>query len=502
MSARSKSSVRAVSTKEVRLVDSRGDPTDDQLDDFIQTCDSDSDIFASGSSFSDFETDEGRISRALQDWMPEYSVRGIEPRERLDRELVYSARLGREPRIKRTCSEESITTQLSLLSCSSNGRRIHLVRRRRKRKPKSETSEKTPTVSKWVALASRKVGALDKMMKRQVTQTVGTGMPDSNDSIFDMLEKDEQRMVFNCGKSTGLNLAPGMKKSSSMTDIRNDVRRPERRHASAGRTKFRGKPLNFEELKEQMIKQRLAQQVRKQMIQSRQSSKASLLGRKSRSRKSSIRRLSTASTVSVDVFKTPTESVAPVTSQEVLEVKTAMWAGDTKILAIDMNREMTTKVKRKIATTTRALSRATGYGDDNGLRTTTGPLEEFPYLIEEDYGYLPKIVQKIRISPQLSSVIQQDIKVRMGRPRYHEISVQDLAMWDRGQNLDRTHRNLKVFNWLHSLREDEFDNDLDPVIDDRPPGENLCSADMIHVRAVDEPKVKPLFERLKTQYIV
>lgn len=503
MSTCSKSSVRPVSTKSVRLVDSRDELIQDQEPDvyFIHNYDSDSDLFASGSSFSDFETDEGRISRALQDWMPEYSVCGIEPREPTVREPVYSARLGREPRIKRTGSEESITTQLSLLSCSSNGKRKQVVRRRRKRKPKSETtSEKPATVSKWIALASRKVGALDKMMKRQVAQSVGTGMPAAHDTIFDMLEPDEQRMVFHCGKSNGLHLPPGLKKSGSMTDIRNDIKAPERPHASAGRTRFRGKPINFQELKQQMVKQKLAQQARHQKLLARQSSKGSLLSRKSRSTRSSARRLSTASTASIDVFKTPSESVVPVTSQGEPELKTTMWAGDTKILAIDMNREMTSKVKMKIATTTRALSRVTGYGDDNGLRTTTGPLSEFPSLVEEDYSYLPKIVQKIRISPQLSHVIQQDIKVRMGRPRYHEISVQDLAMWNRGQNLDRTHRNLKVFNWLHSLREEEFDNDLDPEIDDRPPED--CSGDMIHVRAVDEPKVKPLFERLKTQYIV
>jgi hypothetical protein len=57
-------------------------------------------------------------------------------------------------------------------------------------------------------------------------------------------------------------------------------------------------------------------------------------------------------------------------------------------------------------------------------------------IIDDDYGFRPKIIQKMRISPFLSNIIREDIKVRMGRPRYHEIKVKDLEWWNRGQHLD------------------------------------------------------------------
>merc|ERR1712154_565468 len=97
--------------------------------------------------------------------------------------------------------------------------------------------------------------------------------------------------------------------------------------------------------------------------------------------------------------------------------------------------------------------------------------------------------------------IKTDIHVRMGRPRYHEITEKDLRDWNKGQYIDRSHRNLKVFNWLHSLKESEFDMRMPGDIDDTPPGGGVTTRDEV-VISVDEPKIKPLFERLKTQYIV
>ena len=73
------------------------------------------------------ENVEVRISRALKDWMPDYTIVSIVPREYAPREPVFSGRLGRSPRIQRAVSTESITTQLSLLSCSTGGKRPEVV---------------------------------------------------------------------------------------------------------------------------------------------------------------------------------------------------------------------------------------------------------------------------------------------------------------------------------------------------------------------------------------
>lgn len=74
-------------------------------------------------------------------------------------------------------------------------------------------------------------------------------------------------------------------------------------------------------------------------------------------------------------------------------------------------------------------------------------------------------------------------------------------MWNRGQALDRAHRNLKVFNWLHSLKEDDFDaTSLEQEVNDSPPvGDDVTLREVLFVRAVDEPDIKPLLERRKAK---
>ncbi|VDI08606.1 Hypothetical predicted protein [Mytilus galloprovincialis] len=174
-------------------------------------------------------------------------------------------------------------------------------------------------------------------------------------------------------------------------------------------------------------------------------------------------------------------SISPATTYEKPET---MWKGDKEILEMDLRRGLTTRVQKRIKTTTSALERVTGY---------VGRCEDFPHLVDDDYGFKPKIIQKIRISPYLSNVIRTDIKVRKGRPRYHEIKIRDLEWWNRGQSLNRAHRNLKVFNWLHSLREDDFEHLLDLDIIDKPPESRDDIANM-HVESEDEPDIKPLYQ--------
>nr|KAG5688452.1 hypothetical protein BaRGS_003049 [Batillaria attramentaria] len=230
------------------------------------------------------------------------------------------------------------------------------------------------------------------------------------------------------------------------------------------------------------------------------------MGRRSMHRSASRHSLTS---VNSDVFlsaTTPRTNTPPPKAEEPAEKKeqVTMWKGDRQILAIDLKKELTSKVKHRITTTTTALERVTGMGDDNEQRPYSCHLQEFPSYIDDDFALDAQNPAKTsHLSPQLSHVIKTDIQVRMGRPRYHEIRVRDLELWNRGQTLDRAHRNLKVFNWLHSLKEDEFDAaSVQQTINDVPPDlEEVTFGEMVLIRAVDEPDVKPLFERKKQQYI-
>ena len=465
---------------------------------------------------------EGRLSRCLKSWMPEYELRSLPPQPHPPREAVFSARLGDNMRIiTRSTSTESIVTQLSLFSCSSHGSNAAAAaaaaakqrrRRRRRMREEQEDGSGDPEKSIWVELASKSGGALDRMMRMHAMYA----QLDTETAIFQKLPDHEKTLVTQAGTQRGIHLGPGRQRSDSASNIFKKLPSPKplrpaeeeeskRRLQSAG-GKIRGAMTNFQELRRQMVNQRLAN-LQEKFSRHRQSSRRSITGTRS------ISRLSPSSTSSNnDVFQinTPLEGVPPTQDLEQNdgsgdpkeEVQVSVWKGDSQILAIDLQRELTAKVKSKIDSTTSALERATGYGDDNSPQSFVGPLEEYPNLVDQDYSKVARIPQRIRISPHLSDVIRTDIHVRMGRPRYHEIRIHDLDMWNRGTDLDRSHRNLKVFNWLHSLRETEFDLSLPEGVEDAPPGGEVTTRDEVVV-AVDEPEIKPLFERLKKErYIV
>ncbi|KAK3796507.1 hypothetical protein RRG08_003227 [Elysia crispata] len=464
---------------------------------------------------------EGRLSRSLKTWMPDYELRSLPPQPNPPREAVFSARLGDHMRvITRSASTESIVTQLSLFSCSSHAADAAAKQRRRRRRRMKEEQEngngcEDPEKSIWVELASKTGGALDRMMRMHAIYA----QLDTETAIFQKLPDHEKTLVTEAGTQRGIHLGPGRQRSDSASNIYKklplpksmkpaEVEEAKRRLQSAG-DKIRGTMTNFHELRRQMVNQRLAS-LQEKFSQHRQSSRRSLTGSKS------VSRLSPSSTSSNnDVFQinTPLEGVP--SSQDLEHSKdfgsskgngkedaqVSVWKGDSQILAIDLQRELTAKVKCKIESTTSALERATGYGDDNSPQNFIGPLEEYPNLVEQDYSQVARIPQRIRISPHLSDVIRTDIHVRMGRPRYHEIRIHDLAMWNRGTDLDRSHRNLKVFNWLHSLRETEFDMSLPEGVKDAPPGKDVTTKDEVVV-AVDEPEIKPFFERLKKEHYI
>ena len=457
-------------------------------------------------------TDEGRFSRALQSWMTDYVIVPIEPDNKPRREIVYSGRLGKRPNLQRVPSEESIETKISLLSCSSGetspatrpstsvkGRRKKRVGGSRAQSAMSRDSGAAPQREHTWEYFARKTGdrMFDKMMKSHnaVQIDMVAGFDDGESEAFHMMDKDEQEALFKSGSTLGVKLTSNLERSDSASNVNKNqyIRQKTRlkRTLSAGATP-QSKPINLEEIRQQRLKEKMA------LLQKHK------LRRRDRSRRSIVSQFSSQfssrSSVLSDVApNTPSvRSLSPESTGEPVQ----MWKGDREILEMDLRAGFTERVQKKITATSNAINRATGLGDNNSMQRVIGRHEEFPHLVEEDYAFVPKIVQRIKISPQLSNVIKDDIKVRMGRPRYHEIKVKDLEQWNKSMRLDRSHTNLKVFNWLHSLREDDFDKDIEPYIQDTIPSSE-DDVENVHVEAADERDVKPLylkkFDLLKPQ---
>ncbi|XP_071167951.1 uncharacterized protein [Mytilus edulis] len=531
-------------------------------------CSDDFDETRLPSAFSEMgieETDEGRLSRALQSWMSDYVIKSIEPMNKPALQPIFSGKLGKDRekiildrtkrvpsvikrskserkgtymekdpkfkrrqndsfklrrsvsemkgkrpckdqkhknetgRLKRTPSDDSISThysslfELSSLEEKSDVVTFQSLKSKKRGRHKNEIKERQspePVPSKWVELANkRSLGAFEKFMRAQnVLQidTFGTNKGQFESEAFELMDPNERKMIFNCGKQRGIRYNKELKKSGSTTTLNINI--PLQRQQKKLRTLSAGhkplsKGLNLEEARQQLARERQLA-----MARQRQESRSGRPRRRSTHSRLASARSEISSNVSC---ATPSiRSISPATTYEKPET---MWKGDKEILEMDLRRGLTTRVQKRIKTTTSALERVTGYGENNALQKTVGRCEDFPHLVDDDYGFKPKIIQKMRISPYLSNVIRTDIKVRMGRPRYHEIKVRDLEWWNRGQSLNRAHRNLKVFNWLHSLREDDFEHLLDLDIIDKPPESRDDIANM-HVESADEPDIKPLYQ--------
>lgn len=451
-------------------------------------------------SFDDALTDEGRLSRSLQSWMPNYVIVPIEPMVKPPRQPVYSGRLGKMPSLQRVPSDESIHTKLSLLSCSTRDispdeRLSTATKRRRTRRrnvgSRAQSANEKPKLN-WEDFArQRSKGALDKFSKTHnaMRMDVIQQFEDDESEAFRMMDKDEQRMLKAVGIRRSRLYGGELKKSPSLSDVRDTYTPPKpkpttnRRSLSVG-AKPRSRGINLEEIRQQRIREKIA------LMQQRQRSRG---GRRSflAHRKQTRTTITTTSSTGSNAPATPSpRSMSPANNNP--EEQVSVWKGDQQILEMDLRRGLTKRVQKKIMSTTMAINLVTGYGESNEQQRVIGRHEEFPSYVDEDYCSVPKMVQRIRITPDLSMVIKDDIRVRMGRPRYHEIKTRDLEVWNRGQLLNRSHRNLKVFNWLHSLKENEFEKDIEPYIDDSIPT-SPGDVDVLHIEAADEPDIKPLY---------
>lgn len=523
------------------------------------------DSFDFDDATSSVETDDGRLSRSLQSWMVDHKWTQVEPLEKPPLEPVFSGKLGRERRPNRTkrvvlkdrisnstndkrCktaplrripSDDSIKTSLSLLTCSSI--ETHVVettdskeKKRKKRKNNSRASSSTgdngPVVSKWIEVMSRRGPNLNKFFRNHtvIVNQCGfiAGEDDNEESeAFRMLDKDEQTALLECGRGRGIRYTnkANLERSFSMPNMSKElfvISHPLQRTLSASAKKSWSKPLDIAELKRERmnrliaIEQAKALQEKERQRKGRRHGLTRTSSNKSLISTSSARPNSPTNTfVGTEVSNvqsqgsgrssdlraySPSEKMSLI---EVPEEKVSVWKGDREILEIDLKKELTQRVKEKIEKTRTALKRVTGFGDRNEQKLYVGSNEEYPKHVEEDFCHKPRIIQQMRISPHLSGIIHNDIKVRMGRPRYHEIRVSDLEQWDKGQELNRAHRNLKVFNWLHSLSEVTFITDVIPEINDDLPEEESTSQELLHVESADEPDIAPLFRQYEVRIL-
>ena len=454
-----------------------------------------------GSAISHFaldeETDEGRLSRALQTWMPDHQFSSLEPMEKPPYEIVFSGRLGGSKYLKHASSEESIVTQLSLLTCSSGESvksKAETISKKTRRKTRASGLREARAASsvareeernrKWDQIAMRRKGHLSRMMKQAnaLAMSTYTGLIEEDDILYELLTEDERKLMARVGRTKGLRLTSDLKKSSSMTNIKDELTHfpqniaKERLYSAGVRPKT--KAINLEDIRQQRMNAKLAQMQKESKTKSAKNRRQSLVSELS-------------DVTSGFSPRTPSmRSLSPIEPEE----RISIWKGDNEILEMDLRQGLTSKATKKIKSTTAALERVTGFGEHNSVPIKYGRNEEFPFHVEEDYGCYPKIVHRIRVSPHLSDVIKTDIKIRMGRPRYHEIRKRDIDVWTKGQKLDKAHTNLKVFNWLHSLREGDFQKNIEKPIYDVVPNEHEpVDLAILHVESADEPDAKPLY---------
>ncbi|XP_053406684.1 uncharacterized protein LOC123547650 [Mercenaria mercenaria] len=505
------------------------------------------------------ETDEGRLSRSLQFWMTDHKWTNIEPLEKPPLEPVFSGKLGKERQLNRTNnvafkersktasrdtktsqlrripSDDSIHTSLSLLTCSSLETPVKeldnsKLKRRKKRKNNSRASssmgESAPFISKWEKFVSRPSGNINRLFKNHTILGNHFGLiagvdNDEESEAFRMLDSDEQTALIDCGRRKGIRYINKLtlERSGSFQDL--DKRFPSKpqrlkRTLSANATKPWGAPLDIAEIKRERLNRLIATEQEKALQEK---------ARQRKGRRHGISRVSSYKSLASPASTRPSSptttyagtevSVASAQSSEKRthspsekpsqlieeEEKVMVWKGDREILEIDLKKELTQRVKQRIDSTRTALKRVTGFGDKNEHKTFVGTHEEYPKHIEDDFCHKPRIIQQMRISPHLSGIIHDDIHVRMGRPRYHEIRLNDLEQWNKGQDLNRAHRNLKVFNWLYSLKNVKFDTIvIQEIIDDLPDDESALQ-ELLHVEAADEPDIAPLFRQYEVRIL-
>lgn len=108
------------------------------------------------------------------------------------------------------------------------------------------------------------------------------------------------------------------------------------------------------------------------------------------------------------------------------------------------------KIRQRVKRTLDSLSKITGFGDDKTVCRQNQ--EEVGKYTADDYSRTCRYPQRLKVAPQLAKVVKYDIIKRMGTPKLHKLSVNDIKnLNESNPNLGRVHRNLLVFNWLNDI---------------------------------------------------
>ena len=366
--------------------------------------------------------------------------------EQPEKELMYTANIGEKPRVRRYHSQESIKTNLSLLTCSSGTPAVRINSSR------ASTPKKTSTESKpdWVRLANeRKSTSLLSRLMRQSSMAVmdyQKGSRTKNYAIHgdmtDLMDQEEQDKLYACGRSQGLKLPHGIKSGSTpnvlslIPEYRKTKHLKLRSYPRAGNVPIIIEPRTPSPL-----------EIVKDSVREPRPESAATIRTQRKEAGDSIPNTPGGSSV----FSSQTDRHQQLR-------KSAPGIPSLK-------RTMSKRVFSKIRKTAEALDRATGWGDNTD--TCREITDEPVVYTDTDYSKVPKYPQEIRISPLLSSTIKQDIRHRMGRPRQHEIRTKDVKELDRDNpDLDRAHRNLLIFNWLITMDDVEYETRTVPEIYD------------------------------------
>ena len=121
------------------------------------------------------------------------------------------------------------------------------------------------------------------------------------------------------------------------------------------------------------------------------------------------------------------------------------------------------QVGRRIRATVFALECMTGYGDSTDVVVDVDG--DVGLYTGADYARIARYPQNIRVAPQLSRVIQENIRARMGKRRIRPITVADVRSLDSAcAELGRYQRNLMIFNWLQEVDAADFTALPEPTI--------------------------------------
>ena len=373
-----------------------------------------------------------------------------------EREPMYTAHCGPKFRTARSSSIDSVKTDISLFSVSTVGNdKPEITKRKRKKKVKPDEDGRDAHQRKqgpgWESFAKEKKGLLDAMIKKDTGNLEGfvKGKVIDRARASDMMTEEERTLIMNCGYTTGIACK---EKSASTENLFSFYTRglPENQlsHEPRSGSEIDTRPASVRTPYKTGRTPSPRMVIQEQPRQVRPASAMPLVHlRLSEGKEEDHRRR----------FSKVSKVTGLKDGQQQASRRGSLFP------SID-GRLLGRKADRKIQSTINALYRMTGYGDPVSL---LAPQYDESNFTSRDYGRTVRYPQSIRVAPSLARVITNDIRGRVGRPRRKQIKSRDMKIWDEEcPRLDRSHRNLIIFDWLRNVEEDAYEMRDPPEIED------------------------------------